>query len=193
MLLDSIRNSVSVCKACELSNNRIITVFDKGNINADVFILGMVPGNDENGVNNKKGHPFIGRAGKLLDNILHDAGFDCKDYSDVYITNLCKCGLNPGIPLNDVWVDSCLPYFILQICAGFPKIIITLGKDALFGLMNFDREGSLGTYKNKLFEYLDVKVIGTYHPSYLLRGGGVKHKNYTEVVNTFKYAKDISN
>jgi len=185
MELDVLEKEASVCNRCSLYKGRVTPVFAKGNNNAKVIICGMVPAGEEN----KVGIPFVGRAGKLLDKILLDTGWTL---DDVYVTNLVKCYLAAGFPLKQNWIDNCLPYLINQIATIKPKVIITLGKDASVSLLSLNPNISLASIKGKLFDYLfDTKVIPTYHPSYLLRAGGVKHKNYGDVLNHFKMAKEL--
>jgi len=185
MDLNELRNTASICTLCSLYKGRDKAVFDKGNSNSNIMICGMVPADEEN----KVGLPFVGRAGKLLDNIIEDAGLTL---NDVYITNLVKCYLKAGLPLKHEWIVNCLPYLIVQIGLIKPKSIITLGKDASATLLNFDPATALGTIlKEKFYKYGDsIKVYPTYHPSYLLRGGGTKHTKYKDVVNKFVLAKE---
>lgn len=184
MELQALQDAAAFCKSCELHKGRINPVFAKGNPNAKLMICGMVPADEEN----KIGLPFVGRAGKLLDKILADS---ILTIDDVYITNLVKCYLAAGLPLKADWIDSCLSYLIVQIDIIKPKAIITLGKDSSITLLGLDPKTSLGTIVGKVFEYGDAKVIPTYHPSYLLRGGGEKHKSYSNVIKDFSLAKEL--
>lgn len=150
------------------------------------MICGMVPADEEN----KVGLPFVGRAGQLLDNILADVDWTL---IDIYITNLVKCFLAAGLPLNPYWVESCLPYLVVQINLIRPKVILCVGKDASVALLGMDSKIVLGKIRGKVFDYAPgIKVIPTYHPSYLLRGGGVNHKSYPTVLEDFKLAREIS-
>ncbi len=184
MELQALQDAAALCKGCELHKGRINPVFAKGNSVAEIMICGMVPADEEN----KVGLPFVGRAGKLLDKILMDTMLTM---DDVYITNLVKCYLAAGLPLKFDWIDSCLPYLIVQIDIISPKVILTLGKDASITLLGLDSKISLGSIVGKVFEYGDAKVIPTYHPSYLLRGGGDKHKSYPNVIRDFNLAKEL--
>jgi len=107
-MLEKVRTVAAECVACELYKGRINPVFDKGNPIAKIMICGMVPAHDEN----LAGVPFVGRAGKLLDIILHDVNLT---YNDVYITNLVKCFVAAGKPLSKKWIDSCRPFLDEQI------------------------------------------------------------------------------
>lgn len=174
------------CTACSLHEGRNKPVFAKGEPTASIMICGMVPADEEN----KIGMPFVGRAGQLLDQILFDAGLDLRD---VYITNLVKCYLRAGLPLEQEWIDACLPYLITQIALIKPKVIIALGKDAAFTLLGLDNKLTLGKVRGKEFDFgSDMKVIPTYHPSYLLRGGGTNHRSYVDVVEDFLKSLELS-
>jgi uracil-DNA glycosylase family 4 len=187
MDLEQLEKAAAGCVSCELCEGRLNPVFAKGNFKSTVMICGMVPADEEN----KAGLPFVGRAGHLLDEILIDAGWAL---NDVYITNLVKCYLAAGLPLKSNWIDSCLPYLITQIGLIKPKVIITLGKDASSTLLAIDSKIALGTIrKQRVYEYAPgIKVIPTYHPSYLLRGGGKGHKSYSSVIDDFLLAKELS-
>lgn len=186
MNIEELRNAAATCELCSLYKGRNKPVFDKGNSKAAIMICGMVPADEENAI----GMPFVGRAGKLLDTIIKDAGLTIED---VYITNLVKCYLAAGLPLHSDWIDACLPYLLLQIDAIKPKVIITLGKDASCSLLSIDNKVSLGKVViNNPYLHSGAKVFATYHPSYLLRGGGEKHKSYSSVVDVFIEASKIS-
>ena len=187
MNLDLLSQTAANCTQCELYKGRLNPVFAKGNPNAKVMICGMVPAKEEN----KAGLPFVGRAGKLLDTILHDVGWSL---DDVYITNLVKCYLAAGLPLKQHWIDSCLSYLIIQIELIKPRVIITLGKDASVSLLGLDSKIAMGKIrKQEVFDYdKDIKLVPTYHPSYLLRGGGIEHRNYMDVIEDFLRAMTFS-
>lgn len=186
MDLETLQQLAAECTLCELHKGRINPVFAKGNPNAKVMICGMVPADEEN----KVGLPFVGRAGKLLDKILVDVGLTL---DDVYITNLVKCYLAAGLPLHPSWVESCLPYIVVQISLIRPKVILCVGKDASVALLGMNVKTPLGKIRGKTFDYAEeTKIIPTYHPSYLLRGGGAGHKSYPTVLKDFELAKEIS-
>ena len=187
MNLEELQKAAASCKACELHKGRLNPVFAKGNPNAHIMICGMVPADEEN----KVGLPFVGRAGQLLDKILVDVGLTLED---VYITNLVKCYLAAGLPLDQAWIDSCLPYIILQIEEIKPKAIITLGRDASLTLTGADQKTTMGKMRGQkhMIHEGTITIFPTYHPSYLLRGGGTNHKSYNTVLNDFLQAKKLS-
>jgi DNA polymerase len=185
MDLKQLETIAASCNFCNLHEGRINPVFAKGDPNSKIMICGMVPAHDENAV----GIPFVGRAGKLLDEILEDVEWSL---DEVYITNIVKCFLPAGIPLEQEWVDSCLPYLITQIGNIRPKVIITLGRDAACGLLGISTKVPMGKIrKENIHDYGDIKVIATYHPSYLIRGGGRSHRSYRDVIEDFLSAEEI--
>lgn len=187
MDLNVLRNTAAECRLCDLHKSRIKPVFDKGNPQSKLMICGMVPAHEEN----EAGIPFVGRAGKLLDEILKESNLNSED---VYITNLVKCCLSPGKPLEEDWIAHCLPYIIVQINILKPKTILALGADASINLLGLDPKPQMWTIKGKVFSYdKDIQLIPTYHPSYLLRGGGKKHSKYSSVVDDFLLAVESSN
>ena len=186
MDLNELRATAATCQLCNLYRGRINPVFDKGNPESSILICGMVPAAEEN----QSGLPFVGRAGQLLDVILDKVDLTLED---VYVTNLVKCFLAAGEPLNDDWVSQCLPYVITQISLIRPKIIITLGKDASTALLDEKKNVSLKSLQGRLFDYADgIKIMPTYHPSYLLRTGGERSAVYKDVLKHFSVAKEIA-
>jgi len=182
--LEKIQDVAGECILCELCKGRDKPVFAKGNQHSKFMICGMVPGPEEN----KVGTPFIGKAGKLLDIILEQIGLTL---NDVYITNVVKCALQPGIPLKQPWIDSCNIYLLAQISIIRPDVIITLGADATNALLGFPLDTKIGQLRGKPQVYFNTHVIPTYHPSYLVRSGGEQHKHFGRVVEDFQLAKLI--
>lgn len=180
-MLRNLEQIAAECIRCDLYKGRINPVFDKGNSKAKIMICGMVPAHDEN----LAGVPFVGRAGKLLDVILNEVDLT---YDDIYITNLVKCFVAAGKSLSKEWIDSCRPFLDEQINLINPHIIITLGADASQNLVESDLP--IGKLRGKVLYYTDnIIIIPTYHPSYLLRGGGIKSDSYPKVIADFELAK----
>jgi DNA polymerase len=182
--LNKIQDVASTCTLCELCKGRNKPVFAKGNQHSKFMICGMVPGPEEN----KVGTPFIGRAGKLLDIILERIDLTL---NDVYITNVVKCALQPGIPLTQPWIDSCSVYLLAQVSIIRPDVIVTLGADSTNALLGFPLDTKIGKLRGNPQVYFNTHVIPTYHPSYLLRGGGEQHKFFNKVVEDFELAQLI--
>ena len=185
MNLQKLEEIASNCTLCSLYKGRIKPVFAKGNPESKIMICGMVPAGDEN----KVGVPFVGRAGKLLDQLLEDANLTL---NDVYITNLVKCYLAAGKSLEQIWIDACLPYLIVQIEAIRPRVIITLGKDSSINLLGMDNKTSLSSIHGKVFDCAaGIKIVPTYHPSYVLRKGGKTSDVYQTVLADFQIAEKM--
>jgi len=181
MDLFELESIAAKCTLCELHSGRNKSVFARGNNSSRIVVCGMCPGRDENNA----GSPFVGTAGKVLDAILVEAFGDSSSSKDVYITNLVKCFVPPGTPLQDNWMSSCLPYFVSQIGLMKPKVLIALGRDVSNFLLVNDKP--MKELRGKVFEYMNnIRLISTYHPSYLARGGGVKHRQFGDVIGDFK-------
>jgi len=173
------------CRQCDLHSGRNKAVFSKGSVESDLMICGMCPGPDENSI----GMPFVGRAGKLLDDILSDVYLTL---DDVYITNIVKCFVKPGTPLREDWISPCLPYFINEISIVQPRVIITLGADASRALLNKPPDTPLFKMRNKIYHYThSIDILSTYHPSYFIRNGGRKHIHYNRIIEDFNLALNI--
>jgi len=191
MNLDYLQNKVANCRMCSLAKTRKVPVFAKGNPYAKLLVCGMCPGPEENSLENEMGWPFIGRAGKQLDEILEDTKLTQKD---VYITNLVKCFVKPGIRLDDRNIDRCMPYMIEQIGAISPKIVLALGADAGRALLNKPKSTSLSSMRGKRYKFTEaISIIVTYHPSYFFRLGGRKHDHYSRIIDDIEWAKEIIN
>jgi DNA polymerase len=188
MTLDEIELIAAECTQCDLSKTRTNPVFARGNPKSRIMICGMVPGPDEN----EAGIPFVGRAGQLLNKIVEYVGM-----VDPYITNLVKCWLKPGLPLKDEWIAPCLQYILAQIFAIKPRVILTLGLDASKALIPLSADTKMARVRGNPFHYTTcemtprIDIIPTYHPSYLLRGGGEKHDKYSHVIEDFELAQYI--
>ncbi len=158
--LEELEKLICNCTNCRLHQNRNKFVFGTGNPNADVMIIGEGPGAEED----KQGLPFVGRAGKLLTDMLKAINFERKE---VFIGNVVKCR-PPGnrTPLPDE-METCMPYLKKQLELIKPKLILCLGLTAARGLLK--KRDSLGNLRGKIFEFEDAKIMVTYHSAALLR------------------------
>ena len=174
--LAELNEAICNCLNCSLGNTRNKFVFGSGNINADVLVIGEGPGKDED----EQGLPFVGRAGKLLTDILAAIKFS---RDEVYIANIVKCR-PPGnrVPLPEE-MDACIPYLKKQIELIQPKLILCLGLTAAQGLLK--KRDTLGNLRGKVFDFENRKVIVTYHPAALLRNPAWK-KDCWEDVKKFR-------
>ena len=184
MDLAQLQQAAAVCELCELCKGRNRPVFARGNINSPIVVCGMCPGPDEN----KEGYPFVeyAQAGSVLNSVIYDV---FGDSNALYITNLVKCFVQPGVKLQSEWMNRCLPYFIVQLQLLQPKVIIALGGDVCNFLLNNDEK--IGRLRGRAYDYHNYKLVSTYHPSYLARGGGKNHRDYPKVVNDFNLAKEL--
>jgi DNA polymerase len=161
MSWEELQASVGGCVACPLCESRSRTVFGVGDPNADWLCVGEGPGAQEDAT----GEPFVGPAGQLLDNML--TAIDLKRGRNVFITNIVKCRPPGNREPSSEEADRCEPYLARQIETIRPKLIIALGKTAASNLLQTN--ASVASLRGRLHQYLDVPVIVTYHPAYLLR------------------------
>ena len=164
--------SALVCTKCELHSTRNKVVFSDGVVPCDILCIGEAPGADEDA----QGIPFVGRAGKLLTQML--LSIDLKRPTDVYICNTLKCR-PPGNRAPELAeITACLPYLVSQIETVHPKIIVLLGSPAMKTILN-PSEGITrvrGQWYNLIVNYQEkpVRVMTLFHPSYLLRNPSSK-------------------
>lgn len=170
---DELKGLVRDCRACKLRAGCTQTVFGVGDEQADWLFVGEGPGVEEDA----RGEPFVGQAGRLLDNML--AALKLKRGNDVYIGNVVKCR-PPGnrTPEADE-VASCLPYLQRQIELIQPKLIVALGKTAATALLG--RDASLASLRGRLHDYRGTPLLITYHPAYLLRSPAEKAKAWQDL------------
>jgi uracil-DNA glycosylase family 4 len=161
------------CSACKLRAGCTQTVFGVGDEKADWLFVGEGPGADED----EKGEPFVGQAGKLLDNML--MSIRLKRGSNVYIGNIVKCR-PPGnrTPEADE-IAACMPYLQRQIELISPRLIVALGKTAATALLH--RDATLSSLRGRLHEFQGIPLVVTYHPAYLLRTQADKAKAWQDL------------
>jgi len=169
----ALQSCVSDCQACNLVATRTQTVFGVGDANADWLIVGEAPGAEED----SKGEPFVGQAGKLLDNML--AAIKLKRGENVYIANVLKCRPPENRDPHGEEVLECDPFLKRQVELIKPKLIIALGKFAAQSLLQ--SENTIASMRGQLHKYNDVPVIVTYHPAYLLRNLADKAKAWEDL------------
>jgi DNA polymerase len=170
----TLQQRVESCQACALHEGRIQTVFGTGSQTARVMFIGEAPGADED----RQGEPFVGRAGKLLNEMLLAIGFKREQ---VYIANILKCRPpNNRDPRVDE-VSSCETFLHQQIQLLQPELIVALGRIAAHNLLKTDV--SLGRLRGQLHVCpgIDVPVMVTYHPAYLLRSPLEKRKAWSDL------------
>ncbi|HET6629941.1 MAG TPA: uracil-DNA glycosylase [Woeseiaceae bacterium] len=175
-LLDwpELRQAVSVCTRCRLHGSRTQAVFGVGRLDADWMIVGEAPGAEED----RRGEPFVGRAGQLLDQMLRAVGLG---RDRVFIANILKCR-PPGNrdPAADE-AQACRGWLDRQIALVAPRLILAVGRIAAQQLLQTQAplgrlRGQVHTLKNT-----EIPVIVTYHPAYLLREPGQKRKAWADL------------
>jgi len=180
-----LKASVAGCTACPLHKGRNKTVFGVGDEQAEWMFIGEGPGADEDA----KGEPFVGQAGKLLDNML--AAIGLKRGKNVYIGNMVKCRPPGNRNPEPLEVSQCEPYLRRQIGLIGPKLIVALGKVAAVNLLK--RDASVASLRGKVLEYQGTPLIVTYHPAYLLRSLPDKAKAWEDLCFAVETMNSLQN
>ena len=169
---DALEAAVRDCRLCGLCETRTQTVFGTGERKARLMVIGEAPGAEED----RRGEPFVGRAGQLLNSMLAAAGFE---RSQVYIANVLKCRPPDNRDPGAVEAAQCLPYLRRQIELVGPAAILCVGRIAAQRLLG--REESLARMRGQVHEFGGVPVVVTYHPAYLLRSPTEKRKAWIDL------------
>jgi len=169
----ALKGKVAGCTDCRLRATCRQTVFGVGDERAAWMLVGEAPGADED----RLGEPFVGQAGRLLDNMLGALGL--ARGADVYIANVLKCR-PPGNrnPQPDE-VAQCAPYLLRQISLIQPKLIVAMGRFAAQALLGTD--ASIASLRGRVHRYAGVPLVVTYHPAYLLRNLPDKAKAWVDL------------
>ena len=170
--IEELNSLINTCMKCSLGETRTKFVFGVGNTKSKAMLIGEAPGADED----KQGEPFVGRAGKLLNDILKAIRFERED---VYIANILKCrppGNRDPLPAE---METCMPYLMKQIELIKPKVILCLGRIAGNGLLK--RKDTLADLRKEIHDFNGIKVIVTYHPAALLRNPNWKRGCWEDV------------
>ena len=173
----ALQGAVSQCQRCpELASQRTRTVFGVGNPQADWLIIGEAPGSEED----RRGEPFVGRAGQLLDAMLYAIGLK---RSQVYIANILKCRPPNNRDPNLKEIKACSGYLQRQIALIQPKLILVVGRIAAQTLLKSD--APVGKLRGKVHQLelpeSKVPLVVTYHPAYLLRAPAEKAKAWSDL------------
>ena len=160
-----IRETIGDCTRCKLHKGRTNIVFGVGSLKAQLVFVGEGPGRDED----IKGEPFVGRAGKLLTQMIEAMGLRRED---VYICNVVKCRPPENrLPEKDE-ITTCSPFLFRQIDVIRPKVICCLGSCASQTLLQTTQ--GISRFRGEWFDFRGSKLIATYHPAYLLRNPNAK-------------------
>ncbi len=163
--LERIREDLGDCTRCRLHKQRNKIVFGQGNARAELVFVGEGPGHDED----MQGLAFVGRAGKLLTQMIEAMGLT---RDDVYICNVVKCRPPENRKPEDDEMATCSPFLFRQLDVIKPKAIVCLGATAAQALLK--TKDSISRYRGVWFDYRGTKLLATYHPAYLLRNPNAK-------------------
>lgn len=150
------------CEKCDLCRTRSKIVFSQGKSNASVMLIGEAPGKNED----ESGIPFVGRAGKLLDELLKTSNINREDH--LYICNMVKCRPPKNRVPTPIEMNACWDYLAAQICYVKPKIILLSGTTPMKAILKVKQGISMvrGTWFENVY---GAKAMPIFHPSYLLR------------------------
>jgi uracil-DNA glycosylase family 4 len=172
-ILKIIEQEVRGCERCaELAAGRTNTVFGDGNPQARLCFLGEAPGRDED----SQGIPFVGRAGKLLNDIIQACTLQRED---VYILNVIKCRPPENRNPAPEEAENCSGFLQRQLETIKPEYICCLGTVAAQNLL--DTKETIGRLRGQFHEYQGIKVLATYHPAYLLRNPSAKRQVWDDM------------
>lgn len=162
----TLREAVAGCQACALCQSRRQTVFGVGHPQAEWMIVGEAPGEQED----KAGEPFVGRAGQLLDRMLHAVGLtrsEAPAAQQVYIANVLKCRPPSNRNPQPQEVAQCEPFLLRQMALVQPRVIVAMGRFAVQSLLKSSEP--IGRLRGRVHEVQGIPLVVTYHPAYLLR------------------------
>ncbi|MFT3758271.1 uracil-DNA glycosylase [Thauera sp.] len=170
---DALEAEIRSCRACVLCEQRKQAVPGVGDRDADWMLVGEGPGREED----QRGEPFVGQAGRLLDNML--AALELQRGSKVYIANAVKCRPPHNRTPEAAEIGACLPYLERQIELVRPRLLLALGRPAAQALLN--TEISISRARGRVFDYKGIPVVVSYHPAYLLRNPQDKGKAWADL------------
>ena len=174
---EELEKSIIDCKKCKLYTNRNNIVFGQGNKQADIMFVGEGPGADEDA----QGLPFVGKAGKLMDEAFKGIGINREE---VYIANIVKCRPPSNRVPEDAEAVACLNYLRNQVILVRPKIIILLGSTALKNILG--KEYSITNMRGKWIEKKGIMYMPTWHPVELLRDENKKIDFWNDLKEVYK-------
>jgi uracil-DNA glycosylase len=170
--LERISSDLGECTRCKLHRKRNKIVFGAGNPHAELVFVGEGPGHDED----IQGLPFVGRAGKLLTQMIEAMGLRRED---VYIANIVKCRPPENRQPQEDEVATCMPFLVRQLSAIEPKVIVCLGSTAAQSMLGTKK--SISAFRGQWFDFQGAKLISTYHPAYLLRNPNAKPEVWADL------------
>jgi len=171
---DDFASDVDACSACGLCKTRNRSVPGVGDVSAEWLFVGEAPGAEEDA----RGEPFVGQAGRLLDNML--AALGMARGRNVYIANVLKCRPPNNRTPEASEAEACRPYLERQVALLRPKLIVALGKSAASLLLGTD--ATIASLRGRVHRYRGAPLIVTYHPAYLLRNLPDKAKAWEDML-----------
>jgi DNA polymerase len=171
---DALADDIAACTACGLCRTRARAVPGVGDARADWLFIGEAPGAEEDA----RGEPFVGQAGRLLDNMLAALGLDRR--RGVYIANVLKCRPPNNRTPEPFEVDACRPYLERQIALLAPRLVVALGRSAASALLGSD--ASIASLRGRVHRLHGRPLVVTYHPAYLLRNLPDKAKAWEDLL-----------
>lgn len=178
--IEVIRAEIGDCTRCPLHSGRKQIVHTTGNFQADLMFIGEAPGGDED----EQGYPFVGRAGKLLTDIIKAMGFEREN---VCIGNINRCRPPANRKPEPNETAACRPYILREIAVVKPRVVVVLGATAAHNLLQV--KTPITKLRGHFHDHFGVKVMPTFHPAYLLRD---PHKK-REVWDDMKRVRDFLN
>lgn len=167
-----LESEVRDCTRCGLCAGRNQTVFGVGDRQAALMVIGEAPGAEED----RRGEPFVGPAGQLLNAMLKAIGHEREA---VFIANVIKCRPPNNRDPSPAEVAACLPYLQRQLALVAPRAILCVGRVAAQSLLGTDEP--VGRLRGRRHEFGGRPLVVTYHPSYLLRAPGEKRKAWEDL------------
>jgi DNA polymerase len=168
----TVREDIGDCIRCKLHKGRTKIVFGDGHPQAKLLFIGEGPGRDED----LQGLPFVGRAGKLLTQMIEAMGLR---RGDVYICNVVKCRPPDNRAPEKDEVAACSPFLFRQIDLVAPKVIVCLGSIAAQTILETTR--GISQFRGQWLEFRGRKLMATYHPAYLLRNPAAKSEVWKDL------------
>ncbi|MGD8226900.1 MAG: uracil-DNA glycosylase [Desulfobacteraceae bacterium] len=176
--LEDLRKYIEDCKRCKLGDGRTNVVFGEGSPEARLVFVGEGPGREED----EAGYPFVGEAGRLLTKIIKAMGLSREE---VYICNVVKCRPPKNRDPEQDEIETCLPFLKAQLDLIRPQVICTLGRIAAQALLG--REFKITRERGRWHSFMNIPLMATYHPAYLLRNPSAKRQVWDDIQKIMKH------
>lgn len=180
---DDLAKNVASCVACDLHKTRTQTVFGVGNKQAQLVFVGEAPGMNED----RRGEPFVGRAGQLLDSMLKSIGLNRQE---IFIANVLKCRPPNNRDPRPEEVEQCTPFLEQQLMLLQPKLIVALGRIAAHYLLKTNAPLNQMRNQRHSFGKNNIPLLVTFHPAYLLRSPLEKRKAYDDLLQIRQFLQN---